>query len=70
MAYKQWMLMLAIPVLAIGLWLILPHTAVTVAVLMLVVLVAVFGSVYRLLSSSRLSESPDTPARTPPRTRP
>jgi hypothetical protein len=63
-------ILLAIPVLAIGLWLVLPDTPLSVAIIAVVVLLAVFGGVYRILSARRLTEAPARRPTTPPSPRP
>jgi membrane protein implicated in regulation of membrane protease activity len=70
MPFRQWALMLAVPALAIGLWLVLPDSPVTVAILVIIVLVAVFAGVQRILKSRQLSEAPDRRPMTPPSVRP
>ncbi len=57
-AFRIWWLMLAVPVLAVALWLSLPHTWLVVLLIGVVVLVAVFGGVARILSSRQLTEPP------------
>jgi hypothetical protein len=66
---RQWALMLFVPALAIGLWLILPHTPATVAILVIVVIVVVFAGVQRILRSRELSEAPGRRPTTPPSVR-
>jgi hypothetical protein len=57
-AFRQWMVMLAVPVIALGLWLVLPDSPITVAVTAILVLVAVFAGVGFVLSSREASEPP------------
>jgi membrane protein implicated in regulation of membrane protease activity len=65
-AFRQWALMLAIPALAIGLWIVLPDSPVVVAILVVAVLVAVFVGVQRVLASRQLSEPPTRRPTRPP----
>jgi hypothetical protein len=65
-AFWQWLVMLAVPVIALGLWLALPDSPVTVAVLALAVLAAVFVGVGAVLSSRQASEPPGEHPMTPP----
>jgi membrane-associated phospholipid phosphatase len=57
--YRQWALMLAVPLIALGLWaFVLPRTPAMVAVLAVVLLISVFVGVWRVLSSRALHEPP------------
>jgi hypothetical protein len=67
-ASRQWLVMLAVPVIALGLWLVLPHSPITVAVLAIVVLAAVFVGVGLVLSSRQASEPPREHPIPPPST--
>ena len=66
---RQWVLMLAVPLIAIGLWLILPDSPIVVALLVIVVLATVFLGVQRILSARQLSETPGRHPTTPPSAR-
>ena len=50
--------MIALPIIALGLWLALPHTAIAVALLAVIVLAAVFTGVGLVLRSRELTERP------------
>jgi membrane protein implicated in regulation of membrane protease activity len=65
-AFWQWLVMLAVPAIAIGLWLVLPDSPITVAVLAIAVLAAVFVGVGLVLSSRQASEPPGEHPITPP----
>ena len=67
-AFRQWMVMLAVPGIALGLWLLLPHSPITVAVIAIVVLAAVFIGVGFVLSSRQASEPPRRDPMPPPST--
>ena len=59
--------------IVIVLWLVLPHTPVVIAVLVVAALAVVFGGVWRILASRELSEPPPRrpvrpPSTTPPET--
>jgi hypothetical protein len=69
MPFRQWALMLAVPLLALVLWLVLPDSPVTVALLVVAVLGAVFVGVQRILRSRQLSEVPGRRPTTPPSAR-
>ncbi len=58
--------MFALPVLALGLWLALPDSPVTVALLALALLTAVFVGVGTVLRSRELTEKPGRNPVTPP----
>jgi hypothetical protein len=64
--YRQWGLMLLVPLLAIVLWVVLPDSPVVVALLAIVVLATVFLGVWRILSSRQLSEPPGRDPVPPP----
>lgn len=57
-AYRQWALMLAVPVIVIALWLLLPKSPVAVIILGVVTLAVVFLGVQRVLSSRQLHQPP------------
>jgi hypothetical protein len=64
--FRQWGLMLLVPLLAIVLWVVLPDSPVVVALLVIVVLATVFLGVGRILRSRQLSEPPGrNPVRPP-----
>ncbi len=65
-AFWQWLVMLAVPAIAIGLWLVLPDSPITVALLAIAVLAAVFVGVGLVLSSRQASEPPAEHPITPP----
>ena len=65
---RQWAIMLAAPLLALGLWRALPDSPVTVALLAIAMLAAVFVGVGVVLNSRRLDEEPDREPIPPPST--
>jgi hypothetical protein len=65
-AFWQWIVMLAVPAIAVGLWRVLPDSPITVALLAIAVLVAVFVGVGLVLSSRQASEPPGEHPITPP----
>ncbi len=67
--FWQWMVMLAAPVLALGLWLAAPDSPITVALLAIAMLVAIFFAVSLVLRSRQLSEPPGEHPVAPPSTR-
>ena len=67
---RHWAVMLGVPVLAIVLWLLLPHTPIVVGILVVAVLAAVFIGVAGVLSSRQLREEPGRRPTTPPSTEP
>jgi hypothetical protein len=64
--FRQIALMLVIPALALGLWLVLPDSPITVALLAVSIFAAVFGGVTLVLRSRRTSEAPGRHPITPP----
>ena len=64
--FRQWAVMLAIPAIALVLWLVLPDSPITVALLAIAVLVAVFVGVGMVLRSRELEEKPGRHPVTPP----
>lgn len=56
--YRQWALMVAVLVIVLGGWLLLPRSAVSVAILAVVTLAVVFLGVQRVLSSRALHQPP------------
>jgi hypothetical protein len=56
--FRQMAVMLALPVLALGLWLALPDSPITVALLAISLLAAVFVGVALVLRSRGLEEKP------------
>ncbi|MDX6719779.1 MAG: hypothetical protein QOJ63_2033 [Solirubrobacteraceae bacterium] len=67
----QWLVMLAAPVLALGLWRLLPDSPLLVALLAITVLAAVFLAISLVLRNRELSEPPQEnpvppPSVTPP----
>jgi hypothetical protein len=63
---RQWAVMLAAPLLALGLWRLLPDSAITVALLAITMLAAVFTGVGIVLSSRKLDEEPSREPVPPP----
>jgi hypothetical protein len=64
--FRQWAVMLAVPALALGLWLALPSSPITVALLAIAVLAAVFVGVGMVMRSRELEEKPGRQPVTPP----
>lgn len=56
--FRQAIVMFAVPLLALGLWLALPDSPITVALLAIAVLAAVFTGVGLVLRSRELTEKP------------
>jgi hypothetical protein len=65
---RQWLVMLAAPLLALGLWRALPDSPVTVALVAIALLAAVFTGVGIVLNSRRLDEKPGEHPIPPPST--
>ena len=70
-AFWQWGVMLGAPVLALGAWFLAPDSPITVALLAIVILAAVFFGVSVVLRKRELSEPPrenpiPPPSVTPP----
>ena len=65
---RMWALMVGVVVLALVLWLVLPDSPVTVAILAIVVLATVFFGVSRILTSRQLSRPPGRNPTPPPST--
>jgi hypothetical protein len=63
---RQAVVMFVIPLLALGLWLVLPDSPITVALLAVTILVAVFAGVGAVLRSRELDEKPGRHPVTPP----
>lgn len=63
---RQWLVMLAAPLLALGLWRALPDSPITVALLANAMLAAVFTGVGLVLNSRRLDEEPGRNPTPPP----
>lgn len=63
---RQAVVMFAIPLLALGLWLVLPDSPITVGLLALAILSAVFIGVGTVLRSRELDEKPGRNPVTPP----
>jgi hypothetical protein len=55
---RMWAVMLAAPLAALVLWLLLPDSAITVAILVVAVIVAVGLAVFWVMSSRGLNEPP------------
>ena len=66
--FSMWLVMLAVPVIAIGAWLLLPNTGLGVAVLAVIVLLVVGLAIWRVMSMRRLSEPPGRNPVPPPST--
>ncbi|MDQ3678915.1 MAG: hypothetical protein M3401_19305 [Actinomycetota bacterium] len=66
--FRQIAVMIAIPLAALVLWFVLPHSPVTVVLLALSLLVAVFMGVGTVLRSRELDEKPGREPVTPPST--
>jgi hypothetical protein len=64
--FRQAAIMVAVVVLALALWLLLPSSPVTVALLAVVLLAAVFVGVGAVLRSRELDEKPGRNPVTPP----
>jgi predicted lysophospholipase L1 biosynthesis ABC-type transport system permease subunit len=65
---RMWVLMVGVVLLALVLWLVLPDSAVTVAIRAVVVLATVFFGVSRVLASRQLSRPPRRRPTPPPST--
>ena len=63
---RQWMVMLAVPLLALGLWRLLPDSPITVALLAIALLAAVFTGVGLVLHGRQLDEKPGRDPMAPP----
>ena len=63
---RMWVLMVGVVVLALVLWLVLPDSPVTVAILAVVVLATVFFGVSRVLASRQLNRPPGRNQTPPP----
>jgi predicted lysophospholipase L1 biosynthesis ABC-type transport system permease subunit len=63
---RMWALMVGVVVLALVLWLVLPDSPVTVAILAVVVLATVFFGVSRVLASRQLNRPPGRNQTPPP----
>jgi hydrogenase/urease accessory protein HupE len=64
--FRQAIVMIALPVIALGLWLAVPDSPITVALLAVAVLAAVFVGVGLVLHSRELDEKPGRHPVTPP----
>ena len=64
--FRQAMVMFAVPLLALVLWLVLPDSPITVALLAIALLAAVFTGVGLVLRSRELDEKPGRNPVTPP----
>ena len=64
--FWQWAVMLAAPALALGVWLLAPDSAITVALLAVALLAAVFIGVSVVLRKRELSEPPGEHPMPPP----
>jgi len=62
----QWLIMLAAPLVSLGLWRLLPDSPITVALLAITFLVAVFVAVGLMLNSRKLDEQPGHNPEPPP----
>jgi hypothetical protein len=64
--FRQWAVMLIVPLLALGLWLALPDSPITVGLLAVTILVAVFVGVGLVLRKSGLDAKPGRDPVPPP----
>jgi hypothetical protein len=64
--FRQAIVMVALPVIALGLWLAVPDSPITVALLAVALLAAVFVGVGLVLRSRELDEKPGRNPVTPP----
>ena len=64
--FRQAVVMFVTPALALGLWLLLPSSPITVGLLAIALLVAVFTGVGTVLRSRELDEKPGRRPVTPP----
>ena len=64
--FRQIVVMFAVAALALVLWLVLPHSAITVALIVIALLVAVFLGVGMVLRSRELDCKPDRDPVPPP----
>jgi hypothetical protein len=64
--FRQAIVMIALPVVTLGLWLAVPDSPITVALLAVAVLAAVFVGVGLVLRSRELDEKPGRHPVTPP----
>jgi hypothetical protein len=64
--FRQAIVMIALPVIALGLWLAVPDSPITVALLAVAVLAAVFVGIGLVLRSRELDEKPGRHPVTPP----
>lgn len=64
--FRHAIVMIALPVIALGLWLAVPGSPITVALLAVAVLAAVFAGVGLVLRSRELDEKPGRHPVTPP----
>jgi hypothetical protein len=67
-AYRHWLLMVGMVVAALVLWVVLPDSAISVVLIALLLLGAVFLGVQRVLSSRAISETPGRNPTQPPST--
>lgn len=67
--FSMWLIMLSVPVIVIGAWLLLPDTGLGVALLVVIAISVVFLAVWRVMSLRRLSEPPGRHPVPPPSTR-
>ena len=67
--FSMAIVMFAVPTIVIVAWLLLPGTAVGVAVLVVIALAAVFLGIWRVMSLRRLSDPPRRRPVTPPSAR-
>ena len=63
---RQWIVMLVAPLLALGLWRLLPDSPVTVALVAITMLAAVFTGVGIVLHGRRLDDKPGREPVAPP----
>lgn len=60
------LVMLTVPVIIVAAWLLLPGSAVGVAVLFVIAIAAVFGAIWRVLALRRVQEPPGRHPTPPP----
>jgi hypothetical protein len=66
--FRQWAVMIAVPVALLALWAALPSSAAVVAILAILTLAAVFAGVAWVLRARQLSEPPPRRPTPPPST--
>jgi membrane protein implicated in regulation of membrane protease activity len=64
--YRVWLLCLAVPALALGLWFVFPDSTVTLVLLFAAICVAVFTGLWHILRDPELEEPPGLDPMPPP----